>query len=248
MTQSAFHDALLDAARPVPPGLTDGMGRPAGLRYAVYRNNIAVSLTEALATGFPAVAALLGETNFTRIAGRYLRQHPPRSPLLATYGLGFPAFLDGLDGLDRMAWLSDVARLELALRSAYHAADATPVDAEELTKLDGPALMAARLHLVPALRLVPSRWPIGDLRSYALGFRHDKPRATAQDVIVLRPEYDPLPLVLPEGGFAFVSALQAGMPLGAAVTQCGRGFEPTETLALLLGHKAIAAIEAEDAP
>ena len=42
-------------------GVSAGAGRPAGRRYAVYLNNVAVSLTEALATGFPAVAALLGE-------------------------------------------------------------------------------------------------------------------------------------------------------------------------------------------
>ncbi len=65
--QSAFRAAILDADRPAPPDLQDGLGRPAKRRFNVYRNNVAVSLTEALEAGFPAVARLLGEENSVRL-------------------------------------------------------------------------------------------------------------------------------------------------------------------------------------
>ena len=93
VTQELFRARLLDAAHPVPAGLIDGAGRPAGRRYAVYRNNVAVSLRTALETGFPAVKSLLGDEAFAYAAGRFLRQAPPRSPLLMRYGDGFPEFL-----------------------------------------------------------------------------------------------------------------------------------------------------------
>ncbi|NIY99939.1 DUF2063 domain-containing protein, partial [Salipiger sp. HF18] len=120
ISQSAFRHALTDAGRPVPETLVDGAGRPAGRRFSVYRNNVAVSLSEALETGFPAVAALLGAANFARVAAGFLRQYPPGSPLLMTWGGQVPAFLEGLDELDTMPWLPDVARSDLAMRRAYH--------------------------------------------------------------------------------------------------------------------------------
>ena len=241
MSQQAFHHALLDPARPVPDGLTDGAGHPAGRRYAVYRNNVAVSLTEALITGFPACAALLGADNMSRIAGRFLRQHPPASPLMIQWGAAFPAFLDGLDGLGRLPFLSDVARLELALRRAYHAADATPVAPDALLSVPEDRLGLARLRLAPSVQIVKSRWPVAEIRAYALGLG-PAPASGAQEIAVLRPDYDPEPHVLPPQGHAFLAALQANMPLAAAVTQCGPGFDPAPCLALLLGHGAITEI------
>ena len=239
MSQSTFRHALTDTGQPVPERLVDGAGRPAGRRFSVYRNNVAVSLSEALETGFPAVAALLGDANFARVAARFLRQPPPGSPLLMTWGGQFPAFLEGLDELDTMPWLPDVARSDLAMRRAYHAADATPIEPAELLALDEEALERARVTLAPAVQLLASRWPLAEIRSYALGETPERPSAGAQDIVVTRPEFDPVVSALPERGHAFALALKVGMPLGAAVTQCGEGFDPAPTLALLLGQGAI---------
>ena len=40
--QTAFTTALLDHAIPAPAGLTNPFGGPAGKRFDVYRNNVAV--------------------------------------------------------------------------------------------------------------------------------------------------------------------------------------------------------------
>ena len=130
--QSAFRAAILDADRPAPPDLLDGLGRPTAKRFNVYRNNVAVSLTEALEAGFPATARLLGDANFRAVAGRFLRASPPDSPLMMHYGAGFPDFLASLDALASMGYLADVARLEQALRTAYHAADHTALAPDSL--------------------------------------------------------------------------------------------------------------------
>ena len=58
-----FSVALLDPTQPVPEGLFDGDERPAGRRFDVYRNNVVVSLGEAILTGFPILTKLLGEAN-----------------------------------------------------------------------------------------------------------------------------------------------------------------------------------------
>ncbi|MEZ5722575.1 MAG: DNA-binding domain-containing protein [Paracoccaceae bacterium] len=70
--------------------MVDAAGRAAGKRFDVYRNNVVVSLSEALATGFPVVRKLVGEAFFSAMAGVFVRAHPPRSPVLTMYGEGFP--------------------------------------------------------------------------------------------------------------------------------------------------------------
>ncbi|MGL4280159.1 MAG: DNA-binding domain-containing protein, partial [Albidovulum sp.] len=152
MTQSDFHAALLDPERPAPHGLTDPEGRPAGRRFDVYRNNVAVSLTEALRQAFPVVRKLVGEAFFTAMAREHARRFPPRSPLLMFYGEDMPGFLAGFPPVAHLGYLPDIARLELALRQSYHAADAKPLAVETLQSLAPEAFLAARIRLAPALR------------------------------------------------------------------------------------------------
>ncbi|MBS0126128.1 DNA-binding domain-containing protein [Thetidibacter halocola] len=248
VSEDLFGQALLDAAQPVPEGLTDGAGRPAGRRYAVYRNNVAVSLREALAVGFPALERLIGAENFGRVAGLYLRQEPPASPLMAGYGAGFPAFLAGLPPLAHMKFLPDVARLELALRRSYHAADSTPIDPAVLQGLDEAALGAARLRLAPSAILLRSAWPVLSIWSHALATDAPKPVARAEDVLVARPGFDPEPHLLPKGGGAFLAAVLNGSRFDAALERAGADFDLPATLTLLLQTGALCAIDVKESP
>lgn len=241
-TQTAFRASLLDGAQPIPDGLIDGQGRPAGRRYAVYRNNVAVSLREALATGFPAVAKLIGAENFDKVAGLFLRQSPPASPLMMHYGAGFPAFLEEFPPLQHIGYLSDVARLELAMRRAYHAADAAAIDPACLVNLDEDALLAARLTIAPAVQILRSAWPVLSVYRYALDPTQPKPQAQAQDVVILRPDLDPEPHALPKGGAEFIINLQSGANFGTALEQAGEDFDLPATLGLLIPGKALASL------
>lgn len=240
-TEGAFRQALLDGATPLPQGLVDGSGRPAGRRYDVYRNNIATSLGEALATGFPAVAKLLGEVNFKAVAARYLRAEPPRSPRMMYYGAGFGDFLDGFEPLAKYPYLGDVARLEFALRESYHAADAAPLAAEALA-LDPEALMALRLQLAPTVRLLRSRFPVVSIWRFNMVPDSPKPAPVAEDALILRPEFDPVPHALPDGGATFLAALRADNTLGqayeAALDQTPE-FDLGAVLSLLLSGNAL---------
>lgn len=215
--QTEFRRALLDAAAPVPEGLLDGHGAGAGQRYSVYRNNVAVSLTQALQTGFPVLRKLLGEANFDRLAGVYLRMHPPRTPLMMQYGQDMPGFLEGFAPLRHIGYLPDVARLELGLRRSYHAGDAEPFDPARLASLDAHALAGARIVLAPATQFVPSRWPLFDIWRFNTVDGASRPRAVAQPVLITRPDFDPAPHPLSPAQAACLDALLAGRSIAHAV-------------------------------
>ncbi|KUF12090.1 HvfC/BufC N-terminal domain-containing protein [Pseudoponticoccus marisrubri] len=237
--ETAFRAALLQAEAPVPRGLVDGLGRPAGRRYAVYRNNVAVALREALETGFPAVAKLIGPENFAHVAARFLRSSPPGDPRMMFYGAGFPTFLAGIAPLARLGYLPDVAQLELALRQSYHAADAPPLDPARLQGLDEATLMGARLVPAPALQLIRSDWPVLSVHRFTLVAGAPKPAAGAEDVLVTRPALDPQMHLLGPGAGRFVAALLAGAPFGDALEAAGDGFDLSATLSLLLSAGAL---------
>src|SRR5262245_42138387 len=74
-----FAAALLDPDRPVPAALTAHNGVHPRKRFAVYRNNVVVSLINALRTRFPATEAILGAEFFFATARSFVAAHPPRS-------------------------------------------------------------------------------------------------------------------------------------------------------------------------
>lgn len=243
--QALFRERLLDPKASRPDGLTDGVGKPAGRRFDVYRNNVAVSLTEALETAFPVLAKLLGEKNFRVLAGVYLRQHPPSSPLMMFYGNEMPDFLAEFGPTSTIGYLPDVARLELALRESYHAADATPVAPELLERTPPDVMMASRLILAPSVRLIRSRWPIHAIWKFNTEPGAPKPAMQPESVAVLRSDLDPEPHLLSPGGGAFVAALLDGRSLTEALDRAAdeaSDFDLSDVLALLIGQRAIIAI------
>lgn len=232
MSQAQFVTAILDPNAPVPEGLHDPEGRAAGKRFDVYRNNVVVSLIGALRDGFPAIASLLGAEYFDAAAGLFARATPPSDPRLTLYGVEFPEFLDGFEPLAHLPYLGDVARLELALRQSYHAADHKAFPPDRLALMRPPELSALTLALAPSAKLMASAFPIVDIRAKALGGAMQQ--KTAQDVLIARPDYDPQPYALPAGGLRFLSELGAGRTLGEAAALAGED-APEFDLSAVLG-------------
>ena len=243
--QTTFRTALLDPDAERPKGLTDGAGGPAGRRFDVYRNNVAVSLTEALETAFPVIRKLVGPENFKLLAAAFLRQHPPNSPLMMFYGAEMPGFLAKFGPTSGTGYLPDVARLELMIRESYHAADASPADPSALQALSPDTLMETRLTLAPSLKLLRSEWPVYSIWRFNVEPGAPKPQMAAEEVMVARPEMDPEPRLLPPGGGAFVAALLAGGTFGAAMDAAAETtdtFDLSATLTLLIETNALTKI------
>lgn len=236
----AFVPALLDPAAAVPVGLTDAAGRTAGKRFDVYRNNVVVSLSEALAAGFPVIEKLVGTEFFTAMAGVFVRAHPPRSPVMTLYGVDFPGFLETFPPVAHLPYLADTARLEYALREAYHAADARPVPREAL---EDPRLIDAKLTLAPATRLVTSTFPVHAIWRANTEAGAPAAKGGAETVLVTRPDWDPKPVVIAPDAARFVSALGEGRIFGAALQAAGETLDLAAILTILIDTKSIIRIE-----
>jgi hypothetical protein len=213
--QRTFGTAVLDPATPPPEGLTDPQGRPAGRRFDVYRNNVAVSLTEALATGFPVIAKLVGEQFFKAMAGVFLRAHPPEDPRLQLWGGKFPGFLAGFDPVAHLPYLPDMARLELGLRQSYHAADATPLP---VAGRDPAEVLSLKPRLAPATLILASRFPVLTIWRKNGSEPDLKVEMRPETVLITRPQFDPRPQLLPEGGHTLARHLKGRLTLAEAVT------------------------------
>ncbi len=249
--QGMFSAALLDPDLPVPDGLVDSTAQIAVTRFNVYRNNVAVSLTEALRTGFPVITCLVGRQNMDGLAGIFLRAHPPTGPLMMHYGAAFPDFLAETAQLAHLGYLPDVARLELAIRRSYHAGDATAIDPALLGGLPTPDLMQSTLAFAPAVQLVRSVWPIHDIWLFNTDDNTPKPRTGAQDVLITRPDFDPSLWLLPPGGAVWIEQLMAGQTVGdafdAALSDCPQ-FDLTSSLTLLLQRATLISLTPKDRP
>ncbi|MBL8587921.1 MAG: putative DNA-binding domain-containing protein, partial [Methylobacteriaceae bacterium] len=108
----AFAAALLSPGAPAPPGLTTWNGSDPARRFAVYRNNVVVSLIEALSGAFPVTRELVGEEFFRAMAREFALGHPPRSPVMARFGEELPGFIAAFAPARELPWLADVAALE----------------------------------------------------------------------------------------------------------------------------------------
>lgn len=254
--QAMFASALLDPDHAGPAGLRAWNGSDPQRRLAVYRNNVVSSLVDALADSFPVVQQLVGEDFFRAMAAVHVRDQPPRSPVLALYGEGFADFIAGFGPAACLPYLADVARLEQARARAMHAADATPLETTAAgTALADPARVGElRLRWHPSVQLVRaghaavSLWGAhqcddeAETAARLAAVDTQKP----EDALVLRPWLEVLVLPLAPGAADFVLASMAGQALAEAATraqQAEPGFDLGATLAALIGHGALTALE-----
>ena len=208
----AFGAALLNPDLPVPAGVVGPDGRPSALRFAVYRNNVVVSLVDALAAGYPAVMRLVGEQFFRAMARIYAVQHPPHSPIMLQYGEGFAEFVAAFAPARSVPYLADVGRLERAWSEAYHAAEARPATLQDLARIPAEEFGRVHLELHPSLRLVSSSFPAVTIwkMNIAGGVPAPVDLSVAQHCLLIRPRADVEVRLLKEDSAAFVDALQRG--------------------------------------
>lgn len=246
-----FTPGLTDPSIGAPPDVTSRQGKGVNARYNVYRNNVTVSLIEALASIYPAVQRITGTEFFRAMARFHVRATPPTSPLLFEYGRDFPAFIEAYEYAQPMPWLADVARIERAWLDAYHAGDLPVLSADAFASVASDALGALRFSPHPAARIVRSAYPA--VAIFAMN-RQDGPvmplcSSEKEDALITRPEHEVIVSHLPAGGAAFLTSLMAGQTLGDAVSaafEASPSFDLQANLAGMISAGVFTAIQSGD--
>jgi hypothetical protein len=245
--ETSFADALLSTDQPIPYGIAADNAAVPARRFAVYRNNVVVGLGKALKSRFPVVEKIVGEEFFAAMARVFVKQQPPRSPLLAAYGDDFPAFIAAFEPASGLPYLADVARLEATRTHSYHAADATPLGAEQFAAFDRRAVGAIRVDMHPSIGIVRSAYPIVTIWAMNSGEQELAPidNWRGEDALVSRPYLEVEVRALPPGGAAFLLTLAAGRPLdesAEAALADDPDFDLTGNLAGLIGSGLVRGI------
>jgi hypothetical protein len=190
------------------------------------------------------VARLVGEEFFNAVARVFVERHPPTSPALFEYGDEFPLFLTSFPPAKALPYLPDVARLEWHVATAYHAADALPIDATVLGQLGDDALDAALL-LHPSCAIVLSHYPV--LSIWQTNTRdeivqHVDASSGGEGALIVRPQFNVQVIGLDTASYAFIAALAAGHTLELAAeiaTELDSSFDVGAALQTLFSSGAI---------
>ncbi len=227
-TQESFAGAVRRADKALPEGVTSHSADQPTCRFNVYRNNFYASLIDVLAGRYPVVQRLVGEEFFRAMAKVYVDEQPPRSAMILAYGGGFPDFIESFPPVSDVPYLPDIARLEWARHTAYHAADATPLTAEDFAGVPAEQVAALTLTLHPSLTVVSSAYPIVSIWETNMFDDEVRPvgaQAGPEEAMIARPHMTVEVRRLPPGAAAFVGALTNGQTLGDAAAHAASADE-----------------------
>jgi hypothetical protein len=228
--QSNFSASITDVDAPMPQGMVATTER-----LNIYRNNLAVSLSEALGQAFPVVKILVGDEFFAGMAQVYVQQNKPTSPLLMEYGDTFSTFIAEFPPAASIPYLADIALVEYAWLRAYHAADTDPAVINVLGIIPEDKLDTKIFRLHPSFYLLNSEWPIASIwHAHQENGAPDLSglQTTPEHMMIVRPQLDVQISIVSEESYAFADALRDGMALGAACEALEDidGFDPTQHL------------------
>jgi len=213
-------------------------GIPVAAGTAVYRNNVFAKLTEALGDLYPVVKRLVGDGFFAYAASDFVQHHPPRTPVLVDYGVGFPDFLDSFKPAATVPYLGAVARYELARHQALNAPDAESLGTGAFKGIPADRIGDLRLRLHPSCRLLRSPFPVE-----AIWDAHQDGNAPDPSMefpthetclLIARPGMTVESMVLATEAFDLISKIADGETLARAFSATGGAWNPEQALTDLL--------------
>lgn len=179
--QRALHRAIVTAGDEADAGVQGRLG--------VYRHAYVARLIAALRENFGCLPLVMGDETFDALARGYVAAHPSRHPSIRWFGDRLIEFMSAHDELVPHPALVDLARMEWALRAAFDAADATPIDASALATIAADGWPALVFTPLPSVQALPMQWAVEPvwraLRDAAPGEEPPLPEPLPHDHVLL---------------------------------------------------------------
>ena len=170
----ALRDAIVASDGDAGPLLRARAGAESLLR--IYRHAYTARLVAALRDNFGCLPQVMGDDAFDQLALAYVAAHPSRHPSIRWFGDRLVEFMGGHDHLVPHPALVDLARMEWALRSAFDAADATPIAAPSLTAIPADEWPRLVFQPLPSVQLLDLQWSVEPVwRAMQAAQRGDEP-------------------------------------------------------------------------
>ena len=159
--QGDFIEAIFGGEK--SPAISHVMGDDtltAEQRLGIYKGSVHGILTQALGTIFPVCKALVGDDFFDNMCDLFINKYPPKTTYFAEYGGDLPAFLKSFEHVKDIPYLVDMARLEWARQTVWHANSAKASDFSALSKLNEEQQSKVVFQLAENMHLIESEFRI----------------------------------------------------------------------------------------
>jgi hypothetical protein len=162
-------------------------GLSAAERLQIYVDAYFLRLLGCLREDFPAIFAVVGETEFERLVRSYLARHPPTAHSIDYAGRHFAEFLQVDSILSRYSFLADLARLDQAIAEVFVAPDCAALSAADMRILAPADWPRYTLRTQPALRVLEAKWKVAAIRrAVEIGASWSSPAPEPTAVLVWR--------------------------------------------------------------
>jgi hypothetical protein len=138
-------------------------GAPGEERLSVYREGYGARMRESLAETYEAVKFVLGEDRFTDMALDYSKKYHSRDYNLSVAGRHLPDYLKNSDYSKKLAFITDLARLEWAIAETFHAFQEPALGASDMAAVVQEKLLLSRLVFQKGVTIFSSEWPVLDI-------------------------------------------------------------------------------------
>ncbi len=159
-------------------------------RLQIYRNNIRSTLTESLQAIFSVTEAIVGSDYFKFLAHQYSIEFPPAQGSIHQFGDQFPKYVRTFEGLENIAYLTDIALIDWACHTACHASSVPSVGVDCLAQFTPDEYEKLLFHIHPSVTFLSSSSPVFDIWNYALNASEDVQipdiNAAGQYVLIVR--------------------------------------------------------------